>query len=204
MPEIESADNLYMILAFIVPGLIIVFVRAQFLTGRSPPHSEALLSYFTMSIIYWALMLPIINVAPEIENDYLGKIFAWAALVFFCPALLGVLLGFNAQKGLIRKLVRKSGMNPVDVMPTSWDWKFSSAEPQHILITLKNGVRFAGYCGPRSFISSDPGERDIYIEKVYDLDGNDNWIDRGDKSALIVAGEISTIEFWPPQQGMRS
>ena len=71
-------------------------------------------------------------------------------------------------------------------MPTQW-----------VLVTLKDGTRFAGYCGPESFMSSDPTERDMYIEQIYDLDSDDNWVNVGKKEVLIASGEIQTIEFWP-------
>ena len=70
-------------------------------------------------------------------------------------------------------------------------------EQQWVLVTLKNGTRFAGFCGARSFISSIPSEQDIYIQHVYDMDEDDEWHLREDCSVLITSGEVSTIEFWP-------
>ena len=201
MPNLLSIDNIYLILGFIVPGLIAVFVRAQFLTGRSPPHSEAILSYFIISVVYYALALPIIDVIGELEDAGFWKVLAWLAVIFVGPAMLGVALGLNAQKGLVRRLANRFGMHPVHVMPTAWDWKFSSAGEHWVLVTLKDDTKFAGFCGVGSFMSSDPNERDIYIEKVFDLDADNKWKDCGPKSALIAAGEIRTIEFWPVQRG---
>ena len=34
MPDLKSLDNLYLILGFLVPGLIALFVRSQFVPGR--------------------------------------------------------------------------------------------------------------------------------------------------------------------------
>ncbi len=68
---------------------------------------------------------------------------------------------------------------------------------QWVLVTFKDGTYLRGYCGPNSFISSDPTERDMYIERVYDLGDNGLWVDQDEKGALIAPGEISTIEFWP-------
>ena len=82
-------------------------------------------------------------------------------------------------------------------MPTAWDWKFSSMDSQWVLVTLKDDTRFAGYCGPDSFMSSDPIERDIYVQLVYDIDDENNWIPRGDNGVLITSGQVKTIEFWP-------
>ena len=56
MTEVKSLEQLSIILGYIVPGLIVLYVRAQFLTGRIGPHKDALLSYFTLSVIYLAIM----------------------------------------------------------------------------------------------------------------------------------------------------
>ena len=51
-------------------------------------------------------------------------------------------------------------------------------------------------------MSSDPEERDIYIQWVYDIDANDNWSlpskpdEACEKGVLIAAGEIQSVEFW--------
>jgi hypothetical protein len=201
MPNLVSVDNIYLILGFIVPGLIAIFVRAQFLTGRSPPHSEAILSYFVISVIYYALVLPVIDVVAGWEDAGFWKPLAWLAVIFLGPAVLGGALGLNAQMGFVRRLANWFGMHPVHVMPTAWDWKFSSAGEHWVLVTLKDETKFAGFCGVGSFMSSDPNERDIYIEKVFDLDDDNNWIDCGMKGVLIIASEIKTIEFWPIQRG---
>ena len=68
---------------------------------------------------------------------------------------------------------------------------------QWVLVTLKDGTRFAGFCGSDSFMSSDPSERDIYIQQVYDVDDDNNWSSSAEKALLIIADEIQTIEFWP-------
>ena len=75
-------------------------------------------------------------------------------------------------------------------------------EQQWVLVTLKDGTRFAGFCGEESFMSSDPGERDIYIQWTYDIDDHNNWSSRGESGVLIAAGEVQTTEFWPynPQE----
>ena len=46
-------------------------------------------------------------------------------------------------------------------------------------------------------MSSDPTERDIYIQWIYDIDYKNRWSSRGENGVLIAAGEVRTIEFWP-------
>ena len=127
-----------------------------------------------------------------------GKVLTWFALILVGPAILGLLLGVNIQTDAFRRFLQWSRLNPVHVIPTAWEWKFRGMSEQWVLVTLKDGTRFAGFCGSGSFMSSDPVERDIYIERIYDIDDDDRWISRGEKGLLVAAGEVQTIEFWPP------
>lgn len=197
MPYLNLFDNLYLILGFIVPGFIVLFIRSQFVTGRSLSHSAALLTYLTVSVVYYALLLPVVDLAPSIQQSSYGKVLAWFALILVGPAILGLLLGVNIQTDAFRRFLRWSGLNPVHVIPTAWDWKFGGMSEQWVLVTLKDGTRFAGFCGSDSFMSSDPGERDIYIERIYDIEEDNRWVSCGEKGLLVAAGEVQTIEFWP-------
>ena len=66
---------------------------------------------------------------------------------------------------------------------------------QWVIITLKDGTCFGGYCDKNSFISSDPSERDIYIHYIYEIDDDGEWCLRPGTGMLISAGEVSRIEF---------
>lgn len=197
LSELNFLDNLYPILPIFVPGLVVMFVRAQFVTGRRPPHSESFLTYVTISLIYYALTLPLLDFVLSIGQPGYCRALAWITLTVLGPALVGLVLGINAQTNWFRSVLQRCGLNPVHVMPTAWDWKFGNMADQWVLVTLKDGTRFAGFCGQDSFVSSEPAERDIYIQWTYDIDEENNWISPGEKGVLIGAGEIQTIEFWP-------
>ena len=197
MSNLMFLDNIYLALLFFVPGLVVLFVRSQFVTGAKFPHSAAWLPYLAISVIYYALAFPLIEFVVAIDESIYVKILAWLSLVFAGPAVLGLVLGINIQKDLFRRLLRRCGLSPVHVIPTAWDWKFGGMTEQWVLVTLKDGTRFAGFCGSESFMSSDPTERDIYIQQVYDVDDDDNWSSSGEKSLLITADEVQTVEFWP-------
>ena len=167
------------------------------MTGRSLSHSAALLTYLTVSVVYYALLLPVVDLAPSIQQSSYGKVLAWFALILVGPAILGLLLGVNIQTDAFRRFLRWCGFNPVHVIPTAWDWKFGGMSEQWVLVTLKDGTRFAGFCGSDSFMSSDPEERDIYIERIYDIEEDNRWVSCGEKGLLVAAGEVQTIEFWP-------
>lgn len=194
MAKLLSINSLYLVLLFIVPGFIALSVRSQFVAGRDPSGNKtALLSYLTVSVIYGAFTL--IFVDPTAIRDSFS---AWIGFVFVGPVLVGLLLGINVQRGVIRRFLNKLHLYPIHAIPTAWDWKFSSTAEEWVLVTLKDGTRFAGFYGAQSFTSSTSGERDLYIQWVYDMDEGGVW-SRNDpeKSVLIAAGEIRTIEFWP-------
>jgi len=198
--DLSSLDDFYRILGFLVPGLVVLFVRSQFVTGRRPPHSAAVLSYLTISVIYYALALPLLHLALSTSGTWQSPL-AWFSLIFVGPAGLGLLLGLNVQKNWLRRVLQRWHLSVVHPIPTAWDWKFGRSGYEWVLVTLKDGTRFGGFCGPESFMSSDPNERDLYIQWVYEIDGEGQWRASDERGLFIAAGEVRTIEFWSEKPG---
>ena len=201
MQELNYIDKLYLVLGFLVPGLVVLFVRSQFVTGRRPSHSAAALSYFTLSVIYYALTLPLLHLALSTTGTWYAQLAAWILLILVGPAGLGLLLGLNVQKNWLRRILQRFGLKVVHPIPTAWDWKFGRSGYEWVLVTLKDGTRFGGFCGPESFMSSDPGERDIYIQWIYEIDDEGRWHAPNERGLFVAAGEVRTIEFWPDKPG---
>lgn len=200
MLDLISSNNIHQIFIFTVPGLIAIFFRSQFLTGRNPKHSEAILSYFAVSLVYYGTVISFITMFSGLADTIWNSIIGRLVVFFIIPSVLGILLGLNAQKGWVRNILKIIKINAVHAQPTSWDWKFSSRKDYWILVTLKDSNQCGGYFGDKSFVSSEPDERDLYIEKVYSLDDNGDWLDVGPKAVWIVPSEIKTIEFWPIEE----
>ena len=197
MEHLKTFDHLLASMGLLVPGLVILFVRSQFVTDRRPSHSTVLLNYLSASLVYYAIAFPFLDLDQLLYKHEDDNALAWFTLIFCGPILLGLFLGINIQKNLLLRLLQQCGLNLVHAIPTAWDWKFGNMDEQWVLVTLKDDTRFVGFCGQGSFISSDPTERDIYIEQVYDIDDENNWSWPGRKGVLIAPGEIRTIEFWP-------
>lgn len=199
MDEILKPESLILFLMFTVPGLVALYVRAQFLTGRLPPIAEGLAGYVTLSLVYHALAYPI--AAPLYARPLVSGWWslAWFGLLFVGPVLLGLLLGLGIRKGWTQALLRRVGLHTVHPADSAWDWLCSSAQACWVLAVLKDGTKWAGYFGPGSFISTDPAERDIFIEKVYEIRKvGQPWIPRA-SSVWIAHGELQSLEFWPLQ-----
>ncbi|MFO1163502.1 MAG: DUF6338 family protein [Reyranellaceae bacterium] len=199
----KGLDNVALILGFVVPGLVALFCRAQFLTGRVPPPADALLPCLALSFIYYAFVFPVIGLLPSPRQAGWGDALAWFAFIFLGPAVLGMVLGVWTQRDWGRAVLRcwplkYLALNTTHQIPTAWDWKFGRCQGEWVLVTLKDGTRFAGFFGSNSFASSDAKDRDLYIEVTYDLDRYDAWSPRG-SGVLIPTGEIRTVEFFEVQ-----
>lgn len=193
----SNVDNIIAVISLLAPGLIIIYIRAQFITGRVSTYGERFLSYITVSIIYTSLTAPILNAANIRTSDIETNLGLWFLYLFVGPIVSGCVLGVATQQQYFRRLLRKFGLNPVHAMPTAWDWKFASSTPQWVMLTLEDDTVFCGFIGENSFMSSDPNERDIYIEWLYERDDNDIWTSKGACGLLIPGNRIKAIEFWP-------
>lgn len=197
MIDMKGGENLLSIVAFLMPGMIILYFRSMLITGRMATHTEALLSYFAITIFYYSIIFVCSGGVEFWRSD---SFILRSFIIFIFPAFIGILFGAAAQYSVGRKLLRCIKLNSVHPSPTAWDWKFSRISASWVVVTLKNDTIFRGYLGPESFISSSDKERDIYIQRLYDLGENDVWKpagEAGDKGLLITSGEVRTIEFIP-------
>ena len=191
----------------IVPGFIIVFVRSQFVSGRILPYPAGFLVYLSVSTVYWLLLfflfVPVIGYLLDILImwglwradlfSYTTKSLLW---IVFLPILVGVISGWISNNVIVYKLLTKIRLKPIHPTPSAWDWTFSDFDEQFVLVRLKNGTILGGLMGSNSFVSSDPEERDIYIQEIYEVDNENKWSAQG-HGVFISGGEISTIEFLP-------
>lgn len=194
MPTSFTPSDVASILAYLIPGFIALSVRSQFVTTPHLQYNERLLSYLTISVIYDAIVIRLFPGA--ITGSWYGIDFI---LVFIVgPIIVGMILGVNTQKDFVRGLLGRARLTTIHPIPTAWDWKFASSKgEQYVLVTLKNGDEIRGLMGSESFASSDPIDRDLYIQWIYDISENDTWIPLGNRGILVAGNEIRTVEFWP-------
>ena len=205
------STTLVLFIAAVVPGVIIVFVRSQFVKGSILPYPAGFLSYLTVSTVYWLVLLLLISPLVMLILDY-ARIhyliapfneFKEVIFVIIVPILVGFVAGWVATKGYVYKILYLLKLNPFHPTPTAWEWCFSETVEQFVLITLKNGVQFGGMLDSDSFASSDIENQDIYISEVYEIDNQNNWIPQG-RGVFLSSGEISSVEFIPIEEEERS
>lgn len=188
MPDFNGIENLYLILFFIVPGIVIVYVRSRFITGRMPSMSENVLSFLVLSLVYYSLTIPFIEELSSIKEPWKLRALTWVCLTLIGPAILGFILGLCSQKEWFSWIFDKVDVCTIHVIPTAWDWKFSKIPRggQFLMITLTNDQVVVGFFGPNSFASSDSTERDLYLEEEYILSEDKQWLPRPDKVGFLV------------------
>ena len=87
-------------------------------------------------------------------------------------------------------------VNKIHPVPTAWDYYFSKQEEAWIIVTLKNGKTIYGKFSEHSFASSDAEERDLYIEKTYNIKEDMTWVEDDKSNGILVPkDEVETIEF---------
>lgn len=199
--DILKPDTLPLVFVFLVPGLIIVFVRSKFIVGRRPTLAEAILVYVILSAIFYCAAFPLLEWAQTDEGPIWLRVLRWFGLTIAGPALFGVGLGVFTQRQLGTRLAARFGLSIVHVIPAAWDWRFSGLPKggMFMKVTLTSGGSVYGLFGSRSFASSDGGERDLYIEEEYEVDAEGRWLARPERVGILISSkEIRYIEFWDP------
>jgi hypothetical protein len=196
MDKMLAPEQLRLFWFFAMPGIIVLYVRAQFLAGRLPKVAEGIVAYLIVSVAYHALLFPIARPLYGAEvQGWIGG-FVWFAYILVGPAVAGLLLGLNVRRGWLKDLLERFQVHTVHAIEAAWDWRFSDCKDCFVTVVLKDGTHWRGYLGGDSFMSSVPTERDIFIEKVYTIQSDDTWEPRN-SGVWISNGEIQSIEFWP-------
>lgn len=222
MLDFKGTENFYLILLFIVPGVIALSVRSKLITGRSPSTTENILTFLVLSLVYYSLTIFFIQAAFNVREPWFARAAIWICLLLVGPAIFGFILGVAAQKEWFSSILEhvigaaanyrwtswianKLDLSVIHVIPAAWDWRFSkiSRSGSFIMVTFVSGEVVAGYFGSESFASSDTGERDLYIEEEYTISAEGKWEPRTPEKVgiLIPVKEIKHIEFWQPNKG---
>lgn len=159
-----------------------------------------LLQYIFCTFLNYAVCSAIFYII--VKNEKVGNNDILVAILFFIilfiiPVLLGIVGAILHNKDILRKVMNRIGINPIHDIPTGWDYKFYNTKPKYVIVTLVNDQCVHGYFGAQSLASSDASERDLYLEQIYYLDDEGNWIERTNNDGIWLKGDqIKQIEFF--------
>lgn len=195
---IDSLEVVFYTCIFLLPGFIIKSV----IDTLVPPAKHNDSKYFFSCLLYSIVNCAIWSWAYLLLNKISDKhpIIYWISILATTvvgATFVAIVVGVVKQKEIIAWLFKKIGINKIHPAPTAWDYYFAQQEESWIVVTLKSGKTIYGRYSEHSFSSSDPEERDLYIEKTYVIKDDMTWEeDEKSKGILITKEEIETIEFF--------
>ncbi|MCG3131412.1 MAG: hypothetical protein FLDDKLPJ_02204 [Phycisphaerae bacterium] len=199
MLTFPTANALIVTALFIVPGFIWSTVHASLIPRRATETQARLIEYLTLSCVNHAPWFWLFGLL--FATDFGANHPGWAGFLLLIPGIIspimfGLISGRMWQRDWPKKVLGKYGFRTLNQIPTAWDYQFSRAKPYWVIVTLRDGSRILGLFGGNSYASDDPKERDIFVEAVYTLRGDGEWLPVEGSGGIIVKGEqIAAIEF---------
>ncbi len=214
MPATREA--LLIALFAIAPGWIALQAWARNKTW-SPPTTDlrTVLQTISVSLVIQLITWPIVGARVFAERDRLdgdpNLVITWAVLVvIIVPVAGGVVLGRlsdwldkrrlqGSATGFERGATYLWPSNP----PSAWDAFFDQGIPSgtFLTLTLENGTKVAGAYGNRSYATTSPHERGLYLETEWLLDEDGYITDEVPGTKGILIHEASKIKSIRVQLG---
>lgn len=180
----------------LAPGLVILSIRARFKEGAVPALKDRLVSYAVASIAYYAAVAPLFYFKSGITLPS----WLWASLHYFLVpcATASVIVVFDQREWFYR-IADYFGLRLAHHIPAAWDYAFSKLNRgTFVWIKLNNGTEYAGKMGRHSFASSSTSERDLYLEEVWQINGDGEPWTRLEppRSVLLCGKDIQRVEIF--------
>jgi len=80
MGDITTLTQLSLVAAYVMPGLIALFVRSQFLTGRFDASKENIISFIVISLIWSGLTAPLMVWLNATDSSFWYQSIIWVFL----------------------------------------------------------------------------------------------------------------------------
>ncbi len=187
---------------FLVPGFISYCVMSRLVILRRRDDLSSVLHYLCLTI--FNCLIWFVPMWKSVQHEWWNASLVWtmvlyASIVLVSPVAIGLLPGAAVQKRWFEKAVNKVGLACVDPAPAACDWVFANTRPEWAIVTLKSGIRFYGVY---RFASSDPAERDIFLDEVYRGSDDGDWETVPSSAGVLMRGdEIVSVEFKRAQSG---
>jgi hypothetical protein len=193
LPTAKQVTDLALLL---VPGLLILGIRARFREGAVPDLKDKVVSYAVASTVYYAVVAPAFYVSRGVTLAP----WAWNALHYFVlPCAVAMLVVVFDQTEYLYRLADKVGLRLAHHIPAAWDYAFSRLDRgTFVWVKLNSGTEYAGKMGPSSFASSSTAERDLYLEEVWEMHGaNKPWTRLEPVRGVLLCGkDIQRVEIF--------
>lgn len=143
------------------------------------------------AVAYGVIFSGLTYIAYRLLNKYIPPQFFLTVGMIVLPLISPIIIKRLRNKPFFYKHILRPEVS-------AWDYIFSSRQSYWVILHLKDGRDIAGVYSSKSFTSAFPYTKDIYLEELWKLDENKEFLAPVPKSAglWIVADEISSIEFF--------
>lgn len=188
--QFPDTHTIIFFVLFFLPGFICIKVYSLFMATERFDFSKSWQEVVAYSTIFSGVTYLLYSLPKWGCIAWLDNIIPIVGL-FIIPAISPYLIIKLQQTKWCRD-------NMILPQPTAWDYIFGQREAYWVIVYLKSGDRVGGIYDCRSYTSSYPDERDIYIEQLWDLDDNGGFTEPIEQSEgmWITGEEILGIEFF--------
>lgn len=205
MPTFTTLDQIFLVVAFLVPGFVFSSCRSLFMNRSERQGAEIFIRYltfstFNLSVFAFFLYYPLSGTARETLRPWM-----WFFIIFVSPTICGMFAGYWQREGIgdslrkkfptLERMIAFLGLRFTHPIGNAWDWRLGRIDPCWVIVSLKDGTEWSGYFGRDSFASSEAIQRDMYIQTVYTRDDEEKW-HATDSSVWLAGSEISSIQFF--------
>ena len=194
MEIFESVDKVLLFTIFFIPGFISMKVYRMFIAGKKVDFTKAVLEVLGFSSINFALMLWLIVLIHR--NNFFSNHIIWylvlmIVIMFLCPIVWAVLIVYLSKSRFFRKFALSSLKSP-------WDYFFDKRKSCWVIINLNNNERIGGVYSNDSFASAYPQKEQLYLEELWDLDADGNFMRKKHrtKGIIVLTKDIKSVEFY--------
>ena len=186
--EILSDDNIVKFLVLFMPGFIFIKISSLLVASEDIDFSQN----WYEAIAYGVIFSGLTYVAYIAGGECVGSVIPFIVIgMVVLPILAPFVIKWLRNMDFIKNHILRQERS-------AWDYVFSSRKTYWVILHLKDDRVIGGLYATQSFTSSFPHTQDIYLEELWTLDSDNNFVQKIPQSAglWIIADEISSIEFF--------
>ena len=192
--NIWELDKVFLFLVLVLPGFISLKVYDLVIASEKRDFSKSIIESICFSVLNFSalsVLLVYISTSDFVANH---PVQYWASIILIfliMPILWPFIFLRISNTAYLKKYILSPYKQP-------WDYVFSKKEVMWVVLHMKNGRVIRGKYGKKSFASSYPSERQIYLEELWKGGSNGGIKSKVKRTSgvIISQDEISHIEFF--------
>lgn len=181
------------VIVLLLPGFVSLKIDKILTPGTNQDPAALVMEVFFYSLINAAILaMPIFWVAQEITKLSPNYWVIWIGGLVIC------VLGPALWPYLFRRFQRQAASQGwvLGYHKQAWDEFFGRRESCWLIFHLHDGRMVGGYFGPESYATPEPNSGSIYIEELWRLDDEGQFLDviPNSKGALFRATDYVWVE----------